>query len=108
VSKKKAAAAEAEADPNKIQLVVSVSEKDGVKGYGFAYAGVPVPMNLGKGKFFAVKDKAGLLEWGMIGNPGGTMKVEVLRDGTAIKTRNKSEIVPPFDKGFDAFEILVS
>ena len=97
----------AEAAAATVDLEIKVSARDGINGYGFAYDGVPVPMSAGKGKFPAVKGKPGRLEWLMRGNPGGTMKVEVLRDGTAIHTREKSTIVPPFGTGLDAFEINI-
>ena len=99
--------AEAAAD-NEVELQIKVSEKSGVKAYGFAYDGKAVIMNRGTGKFKAIKNQTKLLEWGMLGDPGGTMKVEVLRDKTAICTRAKSKIVPPFEQGLDAFEIKVS
>jgi hypothetical protein len=92
---------------NEIELEVRVSGEDGVRSYGFAYEGVPVGMSADRGRFRATKNRKGLLEWVMLGDPGGKMKVEVLREGTAIKTRESSEIVPPEIEGYDAFEILV-
>lgn len=93
---------------DKVELVVKVSEKNGVKGYGFAYDGQAVPMSQGKGKFRAPKNQTKRLEWVMIGNPGGTMKVEVLRGTTVIQSRAASQIVPPLGEGLDAFNITVS
>lgn len=98
-----------QADSKEVELVVRVSNRDGngVSGYGFAYAGKPVIMRQGKGEFTAIKGKSRLLEWGMIGEPGGWMTVEVLDGETVIKKREKSEIVPPFRKGYDAFAIVL-
>jgi hypothetical protein len=95
-------------DPaNEVELKVRVSGEDGIRSYGFAYEGVPIGMSHDQGTFRATQNRKGLLEWIMVGDPGGKMKVEVLRDGTAVKTRESSEIVPPEIEGYDAFEILV-
>lgn len=90
-----------------IELRVKVSEKDGIRQYGFSIDGAPVPMTGGQGKIHAPPGVKKLLEWVMVGNPGGSMKVTVTRDGTTVKER-KSTIPPPFGKGYDAFEIEVS
>lgn len=91
-----------------IELKVKVSERTGVKAYGFAFAGAPVPMSQGQGKFFTTPSGEKLLEWVMVGDPGGTMKVTVTRDGTKVKEREKSTIPPPGTEGYDAFKIRVS
>ena len=96
-----------EATAASVELEIKVSNRQGINGYGFAFDGVPVPMSDGKGEFRAVKGEARRLEWVMRGNPGSTMKVEVLRDGAALYTREKSTIVPPFGTGLDAFQILI-
>src|SRR6476620_807395 len=95
-------------NPNEVDLVVRVSNKNGVNAYGFAYAGKPVTMSHGEGHFHATKNKTGLLEWGMEGEPGGYMKVEVLRDESVIKSREQSQIVPPNTKSYDAFAIVIA
>lgn len=91
-----------------IELKIKVSERNGVQRYGFAYDGVAVPMRNGAGTFFATKDKEALLEWVMEGLPGGTMKVSVTRNGTAVKERDKSTIPAPYARGYDAFKLKVS
>jgi metacaspase-1 len=91
-----------------VELEIRVSGKDGIRLYGFAYAGSPVGMSGDRGIFRAVRNERRLLEWVMVGDPGGKMKVEVLRDGTPIETRESSEIVPPEIEGYDAFEIDVA
>ena len=93
---------------NEIALEVRVSAPEGIQAYGFAYGGKPVIMHGGEGQFVAVSGKSRLLEWGMVGEPGGHMTVEVLRDGAVIKKREKSEIVPPMTKGYDAFAIVLA
>jgi hypothetical protein len=104
-------------EPAEIELSVRVSDKNGVIQYGFAYDQdsvspnnpiEPVLMNFGKGKFHPRSGVPGRLIWGMRGHPGGTMKVEVLRDGTVIKTRPASKIPQPLNEAIDYFEITVS
>jgi hypothetical protein len=91
-----------------VQLDVAVADRAGVKAYGFAFDGAPVPMSQGKGKFSAQSGQKKFLEWVMIGDPGGTMKVTVSRDGQAVKEREKSTIPDSGSKGYDAFEIEMS
>jgi hypothetical protein len=105
----RARSAEGRDPASEVELEVRVSVTDAsIRSYGFAYGGTPVGMSGGRGAFKAVKNKKQLLEWVMVGDPGGKMKVEVLRDGEVIKTRESSEIVPPEIQGYDAFEILVA
>lgn len=96
------------APDTEVALLVTVSERNGIDAYNFAYAGVPVPMSSGRGTFYATKGRQGRLEWAMIGEGGGTMKVVVTRDGELVKQRDKSTIPNPGPGGFDAFQILVS
>lgn len=91
-----------------IELLVEVSDKNGIKGYGFAFVGVPVPMKSGKGVFHAPAGKKKLLEWVMVGEPNGYMKVTVTRGGAVVKERAKSTIPAPEREGYDAFEIEVA
>ena len=91
-----------------VELKVKVSDRAGVRSYGFAFDGAPVPMSNAQGTFLAPAGKKKLLEWVMRGDPGGTMKVVVSRDGTTIEERAKSTIEPPFGEGYDAFEIEVA
>jgi hypothetical protein len=44
----------------------------------------------------------------MRGDPGGTMKVELLRDGVVIRSRSASRIPPSLDKAIDHFDFVVS
>lgn len=92
---------------DQVELSIRVSNRTSVTGYGFAYAGKPVVMQGGEGHFTAVRGKSRLLEWGMVGEPGGWMTVEVLRGDAVFKKRDKSEIVPPYTKGYDAFAVVV-
>ncbi len=92
----------------RIILEVAVSDRHDIAAYGFAFDGKPVAMSGGKGVFKAFPDRKKLLEWVMLGEAGGTMKVEVLRDGVAIYTRDASTIPPPLAKGYDAFLVEVS
>ena len=94
-----------------VEMQVKVSDKAGIQAYGFAYSGVAVPMKSGSGKFFAsATDQNNLLEWVMIGDPGGTMKVVVTRvgDGGPVAERDTSTIPPPKTKGYDALQIVVA
>src|SRR4051812_10667019 len=104
-------------EDNKIELVVQVSDKNGIAQYGFAFDAdsvspnnpvSPVLMNFGKGKFYATPGVPGRLIWGMRGESGATMKVEVLRNGVAIKTRPASEIPPPLKAAVDYFNLTVN
>jgi len=99
-----------------VELKIKVSEKDGIKAYAFAYDAdriapenpvIPVLMNLGVGTFTVKRGEPGRLIWGMRGDPGGTMKVELMRDGTAIQTREKSTIPPGETRGIDYFDITL-
>jgi hypothetical protein len=103
-------------EPSEIELKVQVSNKDGITQYGFAFdhdSGSPdneiefVLMNGGKGKFHPKPGVPGRLIWGMRGNPGGTMKVEVLKGSTVIRKREASKIPPPLNKAVDYFEITI-
>ncbi|MFL6726346.1 MAG: hypothetical protein ACJ8FS_07525 [Sphingomicrobium sp.] len=94
--------------PSSIELLVTVSDISDIKQYGFAYDGASVPMSRGKGTFYAQPSVTKLLEWGMRGEPGGTMKVVVTNGDTTVAKRDKSMIVPPEDSGYDAFQITVS
>ena len=91
----------------RIVLEIVVSHLNGIADYGFAFDGQPVATSGGKGIFKAVPDRKKLLEWVMIGDPGATMKVEILRNGAAIYTRDASTIPPPLGKAYDAFMIDV-
>lgn len=91
-----------------VELQVAVSELSGVRAYGFAYNGVAVPLHNGKGAFFARPNVEKLLEWVMVGDPGGTMKVVVSRGGQPIRTREKSTIAPPLGEGYDFFRLTVA
>ena len=90
-----------------VELLITVSDKSDIRAYGFAYDGVPVSMSGGKGKFHAETGVMKLLEWVMVGEPGGTMKVVVTNGDTVVASRDKSTITPPYAKGYDAFEITM-
>jgi hypothetical protein len=98
------------------ELTVKVSEKNSITQYGFAYDDEPenpnneviaVVMNHGEGEFRATSGTAGRLIWGMHGEAGGTMKVEILHGTTVIKSRQQSRIVPPETRGADFLNISV-
>lgn len=91
-----------------ILLKIKVTDPTGISQYGFAYAGVDVKMSLGEGQFNAKSGVEGRLEWIMIGDPGGHMKVTVTRDGKAIRERLASTIPAPRKKGWDRFDLTVS
>jgi hypothetical protein len=90
-----------------VELAIKVSDRTGVKKYGFAYDGAPVAMSGGTGKFFVTPHDKKLLEWVMVGDPDGFMKVTVSRNGETIAERAKSTIPKPEIKGYDALEIEV-
>jgi hypothetical protein len=94
-----------EHDDDGVEMQIEVSDRNGVNAYGFAYAGAPVPMSGGKGVFFASPTVEKLLEWVMVGNPGGYMKVVVKRGQTIVRQRDKSTIAPPYGEGYDAFKL---
>lgn len=91
-----------------VELVIKVSDFDRVKAYGFAYDRTPVPMRRGRGKFFAVAGTKKLLEWVMVGESGGGMKVIVTQGTETVAERQKSTIPNGYSKGYDAFEIEVA
>jgi hypothetical protein len=97
-----------EAAPETVELKIKAVKGPGVKAYGFAYDRVPVPMTNGQGKFWAVREQLKLLEWVMVGDPGGTMKVTVTQGTIVVDQRDASTIPPGFSKGYDAFEIQVA
>lgn len=88
-----------------VELVVTVSDRTDVKGYGFAFDGIPVLMSRGKGKFNAQRGETNRLEWVMLGEPNGSMKVTVTQDGETLEERAQSTIPNNVIKGFDALEI---
>lgn len=89
------------------QLQVKISGKSGVEAFGFSYAGTPVLMSQNQGVFNAKIGRKALLEWVMVGQPGGSMKVTVSDGSIVVAERVKSEILPPYAEGYDALEILV-
>jgi len=91
-----------------VELHIKVSEKSNILTYGFTYGGVVVPIHNDEGKFFATPDTEQFLAWVMIGDPGGTMKVEVTRNERVLYNRPRSRIPPPLTKGYDRFRIKVS
>ncbi|MDB5721111.1 MAG: hypothetical protein JWP15_1729 [Alphaproteobacteria bacterium] len=106
------------ASQRRIELTVRVSNNNsGVKQYGFAFDQdskspdnpvEPVLMGLCKGTFHTRPGVIGRLVWAMRGDPGGTMKVELVRDGVVIKARAASRIPPRHNKAIDHFDIMVS
>ena len=94
-------------DGNRLELVVKVTGKSGIEAYGFAFAGAPVVMSGGEGAFFATRGDKRLLEWVMVGQPGGHMKVTVENGEQTVAERDESTIPAGFGKGYDALDILV-
>lgn len=106
-----------EKNDGKIQLRVEVSKRDRVKIFGFAYDDLPenpsnevtpvlVSKTTGKGIFWATPGQMGNLIWGIEGDAGGSMKVEVFRDDVLVEHREKSSILAN-GEGVDYLEILV-
>ncbi|MEP9361225.1 hypothetical protein [Sphingomonas sp. KR3-1] len=102
--------------PDTIELKVKVSDKDRIKAYSFAYDAdrvssenpvLPIIMNNGSGAFQVRPGEPGRLIWGMRGDEGGSMKVELLRDGTVIQSREKSTIPPGETRAIDFFDITL-
>jgi len=96
------------ADAGGVELAVKVSSKSQIQAYGFAYGGAPVVMSSGQGSFFAIPGQKKLLEWVMVGAPGGNMNVKVTNGQQTVAERTKSTIPAGFGKGYDALDILVS
>ncbi|WP_430424663.1 hypothetical protein [Phenylobacterium sp.] len=94
-----------EHDDDGVELSIEVSDLHGVDSYSFSFDGVPVPMSGGRGIFFASPTVEKLLEWVMLGNPGGYMKVVVKRGETVLRQRDTSTIAPPYGEGYDAFKL---
>jgi hypothetical protein len=91
-----------------VELQIKVTEINGVSGFGFAFGKSPVPMDNYKGQFHATPEKQGLLQWVMVGDPGGTMHVTVTdSSGKVVAERKASTISPPDSKAYDALGILV-
>lgn len=95
-------------DGRTVRLTVKVSGHDRVNVIAFAYHGMPVPLVGDRGEFNADRGVENrFLEWTMIGQPGGTVKVVVSDGFSDLYTRDKSKIVPPYNEGWDAFRIVV-
>jgi hypothetical protein len=99
-----------------VELTVKVSEKVGIRQMGFAYDAdpstqsntvEPVFMRGGVGRFRAPPGVAGRLIWGMRGDGGGKMKVELFRGDQQIDVRNASTIPAAKDRAVDFFDVLV-
>lgn len=88
------------------QFQIEVSVKNGVDMFGFSFAGTPVLMSHNRGWFNGQIGRKGLLEWVMVGQPGGSMKVTVSDGGKVVAERTASTILPPHAEGYDALEIL--
>lgn len=91
-----------------IALVVTVSDEVDITSYGFSFAGAPVPWGDDSGNIYATPGVKQLLEWGMIGESDGSMKVTVTRDGVQVAQRPKSAIPTGETGGYDAMYILVN
>lgn len=91
------------------ELLITVSEEVDIKMYGFSYAGAPVPWGNGdEGKFHVNPGDRKLLEWAMVGEELGHMKVTVTRDGNQVAQRPKSQIPEGETSAYDAMYIKVS
>jgi hypothetical protein len=99
-----------------VELIVKVSDKDGIKQIGFAYDAdsstpknpvEPVFMRGGLGRFRAQHGVEGRLIWGMRGEGGGKMKVELFRGDQSIEVRDASTIPADKDRAVDFFDVLV-
>ncbi|MEG3148251.1 hypothetical protein U1769_00035 [Sphingomonas sp. ZT3P38] len=88
-----------------VKLDVKVSNLEKVKGYAFVFRGKPVRITSGKGTITWDDTETEWLSWHMVGDPGGTMDVEVFRDGTVISKRIGSKIPNSRPAGFDEIPI---
>ena len=88
-----------------ISLKVKVSNKVGIFDYTFFFGGTHVDMREDEGTIGAPEGVETELRWWMTGNPGGGMKVEVLRGGSVLYSRDPSDIPPDAAGATDAFYI---
>jgi len=88
-----------------VQLKVRVSELKGVSGFSLVFRGAQVPTNNGEGTITWDDTTTEWLGWHMVGDPAGTMRVEVLRGQTVISKRAKSRIPNSRPAGFDEIPI---
>lgn len=96
----------AAADPA-LTRVVKVTNRKKVKQYGFAFDRVQVPIKTGGvGTFQAVAGETKLLEWIMIGDPGGSMTVALYDvNGNELDRHEPSSMPDDDTRGYDAFEV---
>src|SRR5688572_23285888 len=95
-----------EANMPNITLDVAVSARSNVSAYQMVYGGAVVPMNHNLGQIIHPQGETHHLEWSMIGEPGGSMKVEVKDPGgTVVAVRNASKIPNSTPAGYDRLKI---
>lgn len=88
-----------------VNYTVRISNLNGVSAYKFRYEDFDIHIENNEGNFSDQESSDGRLKWWMLGNPGGTMKVEVFRGGASYRKRNNSTIPNSKPAGFDWMKI---
>ena len=88
-----------------VMLEEKVDKQSGIKGYAMHYRGQIVPMTNDVGQIFWDEAKTEWLAWDMVGDPGGSMRVQVLRGETLISVRKSSKLPMSKGAGFDEIPI---
>lgn len=88
-----------------VTLKVEVSDLNNVFGYAFSFLGKPVGMTNGEGEIEWDDSHPEWLQWHMVGDPGGWMKVEVFKGKKVISKREQSKLPNSRGLGFDEIPI---
>ncbi|MBV9884252.1 MAG: hypothetical protein JO276_14675 [Sphingomonadaceae bacterium] len=91
------------------KLDVVVSSKANISGYHMVFRGTGVDMEDDRGEITHPGGGAQhYLEWSMLGEPGGSMKVQVLRkNGDVVAARNASKIPNGAPVGYDRIKVTL-
>ena len=90
-----------------VELTITITAKTDIEYYTFAFNGRRIAMDhtTDTGTFDVDTPVNDYLEWWMVGEPGGSMKVEVSRGEEVIATRDYSDIPGSKAGGFDRLRI---
>ncbi|MBK8375774.1 MAG: hypothetical protein WAT18_12085 [Sphingorhabdus sp.] len=88
-----------------VNLVCKVSEVNGVETWVFRHESAELGVRRTEMPFQAEAGVTTRLKWWMIGNPGGSIKVEVFQGDRLIAKRLRSAIPNTKPAGFDSIPI---
>lgn len=89
-----------------VNLTCRVTENEGVEHHSFRHETTDIGVDQSEMTFSAPAGETTMLKWWMWGNPGGSIKVEVLQGDRVIKTRLKSDIPNSVPTGWDKLSII--